>query len=273
MDKIVRSPLSAVLDAAERGGKLNLRTSDIAQALPGVSADALRQALHRQQRKGRIVSASRGSEHWVIVPLQDASAGAPPLEAWLDAYLSKTLGLPYYVGLLSAAEVYGASPQAVMVTQVMVPKARRPVEVGRHRLVFFERSRIPDMPTVWHETMNGRYKVSSPALTGLELVARQQMAGGIARVMEVLQGLIPDITSVGLSAALDALDEIPTAQRIGVLLMQANQPNLADLLATWLESKRTRRIALSPGVTDTGPCTLDARFKVVVPDTIQQANT
>jgi hypothetical protein len=55
--------------------------------------------------------------------------------------------------------------------------------------------------------------------------------------------------------------------------MQANQPNLADLLATWLESKRTRRIALSPGVTDTGPCTLDARFKVVVPDTIQQANT
>jgi hypothetical protein len=31
--------------------------------LPGVSADALRQALHRQQRKGRIVRASRGSGH------------------------------------------------------------------------------------------------------------------------------------------------------------------------------------------------------------------
>lgn len=269
----MRSSLVAILDAAERGGKLNLRTADIAQALPGVSADALRQALHRQQRKGRIVSASRGSEHWVIVPLQDASAGAPPLETWLDAYLSKTLGLPYYVGLLSAAEVYGASPQAVMVTQIMVPKARRPVQVGRHRLVFFERSRIPTMPVAWHETTHGRFKVSSPALTALELVARQQMAGGIARVMEVLQALIPDITNEGLSAALDALDETPTAQRIGVLFIRANQPNLADLVATWLETKRTRRIALSPGATDTGPCTLDARFKVLVPDTIQQANT
>lgn len=269
----MRSPLSAVLDAAERGGKLNLRTADIAQALPGVSADALRQALHRQQRKGRIVRASRGSEHWVIVPLQDASAGAPPLETWLDAYLSKTLGLRYYVGLLSAAEVYGASPQAVMVTQVMVPKARRPVQVGRHRLVFLERSRVTDMPTAWHETPNGRFKVSTLALTALDLVARQQMAGGIARVIEVLQGLIPDITSAGLSAALDALDEIPTAQRIGVLFIQAKQPDLADLVAAWLDTKRTRRIALSPGATDAGPCTLDARFKVLVPDTLQHANT
>lgn len=269
----MRSPLVSVLDAAERSGKLNLRTADIAQALPGISADALRQALHRQQRKGRIVSASRGSEHWVIIPLQDASAGAPPLETWLDAYLSKTLGLPYYVALLSAAEVYGASPQAVMVTHVMVPKARRSVQVGRHKLVFFERSRIPDMPVAWHETTHGRFKVSSPALTALELVARQQMAGGIARVMEVLQGLIPDITGAGLSAALDALDEIPTAQRIGVLLIRAKQPDLADIVATWLETKRTRRIALSPGAIDTGPCTLDARFKVLVPDTIQQANT
>lgn len=269
----MRSPLSAVLDAAESRGKLNLRTADIAQALPGVSADALRQALHRQQRKGRIVSASRGSEHWVIVPLQDASAGAPPLETWLDAYLSKTLGLPYYVGLLSAAEVYGASPQAVMVTHVMVPKARRPLQVGRHRLVFFERSRIPDMPAAWHETPHGRFKVSTPALTALDLVARQQMAGGISRVMDVLQGLMPDITIAGLSAALDALDEIPTAQRIGVLFIRANQPNLADLVATWLETKRTRRIALSPSTTDTGPCTLNTRFKVLMPDTLQQANT
>jgi predicted transcriptional regulator of viral defense system len=269
----VQSPLNDLLDATERSGKLNLRTADIAQALPGVSVNALRQALHRQQRKGRIVRTSRGSEHWIIVPLQDASAGAPPLETWLDAYLHKTLGLPYYVGLLSAAEVYGASPQAVMVTQIMVPKARRPVQVGRHRLVFFEHSRIPDMPVVWHDTVHGRFKVSSPALTALELVARQQMAGGIARVMEVLQGLIPDITNTGLSAALDALDEIPTAQRIGALLMQANQPDLADLVATWLETKQTRRIALSPGATDAGPCTLDARFKVLVPDVIQQANT
>jgi predicted transcriptional regulator of viral defense system len=183
----VQSPLTDLLDAAERRGKLNLRTADIAQALPGVSAEALRQALHRQQRKGRIVRASRGSMHWVIVPLQDASAGAPPLETWLDAYLSKTLGLPYYVGLLSAAEVYGASPQAVMVTQVMTSSSRRPVQVGRHRLVFLKSTRIAEKPTRWHATPHGHFKISTPELTALDLVSRQQVAGGIARVTEVLQ--------------------------------------------------------------------------------------
>src|ERR1700756_4457906 len=121
------SPLSAVLDAAERSGRLNLRTQDIRAAMPGVSAEALRQALHRQQRRGRLIRLSRGSDHWLIVPLQHAAAGAPPLEVWLDRYMSKTLGIPYYVALLSAAETYGASPHAVMVTQVMVPERRRAI--------------------------------------------------------------------------------------------------------------------------------------------------
>ena len=49
------SSLFDVLDTAERGGRLNLRIEDIASVLPQLSADALRQALHRQQRRGRLV--------------------------------------------------------------------------------------------------------------------------------------------------------------------------------------------------------------------------
>ena len=180
------SPLSAVLDAAERSGKLNLRTEDIRAELPGVSPAALHQALHRQQRRGRLVRLSRGSDHWLIVPLQHAASGAPPPEAWLDRYMSKTLGVPYYVTLLSAAETYGASPYAVMVTQVMVPERRRPITVGRHEVVFHTRARIEDMPTRWHETPDGRFKVGTPELTALELVERVALVGGMARVVGVL---------------------------------------------------------------------------------------
>lgn len=269
----MHSPLSDLLDAAERSGKLNLRTADLAQALHGVSAEALRQALHRQQRKGRIVSASRGSQHWVIVPLQDATAGAPPLEAWLDAYLSKTLGVPYYVGLLSAAEVYGASPQAVMVTQVMTPGVRRPVQVGRHRLVFLKCARTFDMPTRWHETPHGRFKVSTPELTALDLLSRQQVAGGMARITEILQSLVPDMTAQGLTAALDAAQETPSAQRLGALLSQLNQALLANLVANWLGNKRIRRIPLTMAGDAQGASTLNSRFKVNVPDTLLPANT
>ena len=139
--------LSAVLDAAEREGRLNVHAADLAAALPDVSPEALRQALHRQQARGRIVRVSRGAGHWLIVPLQYAACAAPPLETWLDRYLSKTLQTPYYVGLLSAAETYGASPFAVMVTQVMVPKSRRSMTVGRHELSFHTRANIQRMPT------------------------------------------------------------------------------------------------------------------------------
>ncbi len=269
----MRSPLSALIDSAERRGKLNLRTADIARSLPGVSAEALRQALARQQRKGRIVRASRGSQHWVIVPLQDAHAGAPPLESWLDAYLSKGLEQPYYVALLSAAEVHGSAPQAVMVTQLMVPKTRRPVQVGRHQLVFLARAHVAQMPTQWHETPNGRFTVSTPELTALELVSRQQMIGGISRVIEVLQGLTTGLSARRLTAALNAVNEVPTAQRLGLLFARSAQDALADSVGSWLHGKRTRIIALSPGNQGNEPALLDHRFKVLVPATLEQANT
>lgn len=267
------SPLTHLIDSAERSGKLNLRTEDIAKSLPDVSAEALRQALQRQQSKGRIVRASRGSGHWVIVPLQDATAGAPPLEAWLHAYLAKTLGIPYYVGLLSAAEVYGASPYAVMVTQIMVPKPRRPLRIGRHQLVFVGRSNVAAMPTQWHETPNGRFKVSTPELTALELVHRQQLVGGASRVFGILQVLDKTLTEDAMREALDAVRDVAAAQRLGALFAMSRQQQMANLVRGWLDGKRTRVIPLSQGDASDDHTRLDSVFKVRVQNHFQSANS
>jgi hypothetical protein len=246
------SPLAAVIDAAERAGKLNLRLTDIHAALPNTSLAALKQALYRQQQRGRLVKLSRGSEHWLIVPLQHACAGAPPIEAWLDQYMRKTLGIPYYVALLSAAEAYGASPYGVMVTQVMVPERRRPIMVGRHEVVFYTRARVRCMPTRWHETVQGRFKIGTPELTALELIERMVAVGGMARVRDVLRALWPSCTTEGLVQALDALQEVPTAQRVGALLLFERYESLASLVGQWLRNKPMRVIPLDPGqVSDT----------------------
>lgn len=267
------SPLSAVLDAAERSGKLNLRTQEIRAELPGVSPAALHQALHRQQRRGRLIRLSRGSDHWLIVPLQHASAGAPPLETWLDRYMSRTLGIPYYVTLLSAAEAYGASPYAVMVTQVMVSERRRPITVGRHEVVFHTRARIGDMPTRWHETPDGRVKVGTPELTALELVERATLVGGMARVREVLRELWTSCTPQGLTQALDALQEIPTAQRLGALLTLENQSAFASRVADWLNDKPLRLVPLERGQARNTSSEVDTTFKVRLASDTRSANT
>ena len=236
--------LSDVLDACERSGKLNVRGDELRARLPHASAEALRKALYRQQRAGRLVPLSRGSDHWLIVPLQYAASGSPPLEAWLDTYLRKTLGVPYYVGLLSAAETYGASPYAVMVTQVMVQTKRRPIRVGRHEVVFHTNARVEAMPTQWHESADGRFKVSTPELTVLDLIQRASMLGGMSRVREVLRALWPHCTPKGLVQALDAMQSAPVAQRLGALLALDEQAGLLASLPDWLRSRPTRLIAL-----------------------------
>lgn len=259
--------LSDVLNDCERSGKLNVRGEELRARLPGASPEALRKALYRQQRAGRLVRLSRGSDHWLIVPLHHAAAGSPPLETWLDAWLRKTLGAPYYVGLLSAAETYGASPYAVMVTQVMVENKRRPITVGRHQLVFHTCARIAEMPTRWHESADGRFKVSTAELTALDLIQRESTLGGMGRVREVLRALWPHCTPEGLMLALDAVQGVPVAQRLGALLTLDEQAVLLAPLSDWLRDKPMRLIALEGALPQRRERTdhTNADFKVWVP--------
>lgn len=264
--------MSSVLDAAEREGRLNVREADIATALLGVSPAAMRQAIHRQQVRGRIVRLSRGSGHWLIVPLQYANSGAPPLAAWLDNYLSKTLEIPYYVGLLSAAETYGASPYAVMVTQVMVDKPRRPMLIGRHHLVFHTRVGVSRMPTRWHETAEGRFKVSTPELTALDLIHHEAQVGGMARVQAVLHSLHEVCSVEGLQEALGAARGLPAAQRLGALFSLQGWDDLASYIQHWLHDRKTRAVPLESGEAVGDDWYLDAVFKVWLPSTIESSN-
>ena len=175
--------------------------------------------------------------------------------------MANTLGIPYYVALLSAAETYGASPYAVMVTQVMVPERRRPITVGRHEVVFHTCSRIKDMPTQWHETPDGRFRVSTPELTALEIVEREALIGGMGRVREVLRQLWGACTPRGLTEALEAMQEMPTAQRLGALLTLDDRASLASRVADWLRNKPLRLVPLERGQAPRSS-KIDSTFKV-----------
>jgi hypothetical protein len=160
-----------------------------------------------------------------------------------------------------------------MVTQVMVPKPRRPVRIGRHQIQFHVQKRIDQLPTRWHETAEGRFKLSTPELTTLDLVQRESMVGGMARVREVLRALYGSCSAAGLAEALNALGEIPTAQRLGALLTREQSPELADQVAGWLAGKRHRAIALEGRTDDGTALVLDRRFKVWMPLESWSANT
>jgi predicted transcriptional regulator of viral defense system len=273
--------LSSVLDNFERAGKLNVRARDLRSALPGISDEGLRKAVHRQQQRGRLAGISRGSEHWLIVPLQHAAMGAPPLESWLHQYMNKTLTTPYYVAMLSAAEVYGASPYAVMVTQVMVtqvmvPERRRAITVGRHRVEFHTRARLEEMPTQWHETPDGGFKISTPELTVLDIIQHESMLGGIARVQEVLRGLWMHCSQDAIIETLDTMENVSLAQRLGALMELDGKDGLSPSVECWLDGRALRLVHLG-GTRELGDNALaaapiDERFKVLIPADLKDAN-
>jgi len=173
---------------------------------------------------------------------------------------------------LSAAETYGASPYAVMVTQVMTAKSRRPITVGRHELVFHSRANIQQMPTRWYETAEGRFKVSTPELTALELVQRDAQVGGIARVQEVLHTLYEACSVEGLQEALDTAQVVPAAQRLGALFSLQGRAELAQGAQHWLQGRNMRAIPLESGSAVGDDWHLDAVFKVWLPPSIERSN-
>ena len=79
--------------------------------------------LQRLRRRGAIFSPARGL--YVVVPPEYRSWGVLPGELFIDPMM-RALGRNYYVSLLTAAAMHGASHQAPQVFQVMVSICRRP---------------------------------------------------------------------------------------------------------------------------------------------------
>jgi predicted transcriptional regulator of viral defense system len=85
-------------------GRYHFTSREVRSAL-GISADAAKLALNRLEKKKLIASPARG--FYVIVPPEYRSLGCLPADQFIPA-LMKRLGLPYYAGLLSAADQFSA---------------------------------------------------------------------------------------------------------------------------------------------------------------------
>src|SRR5271166_6811758 len=120
----------------------------------------------------------RGST-WSSRPNICHGARLPP--SWYVDDLMRHEGRPYYVGLLRAAELHGASHQAVMEFQVVTNKKMPELHVGRSRIAFYYRKDMAPVPAGIEDrkTDTGRMKVSSVELTVLDLLHYPRAAGAL----------------------------------------------------------------------------------------------
>src|SRR5690606_9251423 len=100
-------------------------TSAEARAALGVSANAATKALNRLKGQGALASPER--EFYVIVPPEYRSLGCLPADQFIPGLMAQK-NQPYYAGLLTAAQYYGAAHHRPQAFQVFLEKNRRPIE-------------------------------------------------------------------------------------------------------------------------------------------------
>lgn len=262
-----RSALSALVASLLSTGRVVFTSEEAEEAL-SVGRGAFLDAAERLQRRKALVSPRQGL--YIAVPPQFASWGAPPPSWYIDS-LMRHEQQPYYVGLLKAAELHGATHQAVMEFQVVAAKRLPKIRAGRNLIVFYYRKDMGAVATGIEDrkTDTGMMKISTPALTALDLLRYPQAAGGMDNIATVLTDLAAKIDPAQL-AALSLAAERPVVQRLGHLLDRLGHTDRAEPMRAALQARGAmpwteldRREARDPDFAPE-PQERDERWRVIV---------
>ena len=193
------------------------------------SEQILQNELYRLCSNKTIASVYRG--FYVIIPVQYVLRGSVPATYYIDqlmAYLSK----PYYVCMLSAAELLGAAHQRPQQFSVMTTFPKRRVVSTRNVIIdWFYREGLPEDALITKNTETGTIRISNPLLTAADLVQYQQHVGGLSLVATILEELSEQINIKSQFASLASFVKKVTWQRLGYILEHGVEENeLADEL-------------------------------------------
>lgn len=238
-----RKGLEGWVDSLQSLGRYSFLRSE-ALTENGPSAEAVNKALQRLERRGRLAKIKK--YFYVIIPLEYSKSGVLPPSWYIDD-LMKALKQPYYVGLLSAAALHGASHQQPQEFQVFSDRFIRSLHVGPRRIRFLTNKRLPETAVQEVKTPTGKMRVSTPELTVVDLVRFSKAAGGLDNVATILAELLPYLGEKRLMKAVRLLHDVPSTQRLGFLLDSLRARRLSAPIHAWIKKRRLGSIPLRPG--------------------------
>ncbi|MDR0982580.1 MAG: type IV toxin-antitoxin system AbiEi family antitoxin [Culturomica sp.] len=146
--------------------------------------DIFRQSLYRLKRKNEIAQVRQG--FYVVIPPEYSKQVFLPPYLYIDD-LMKWLGKSYYVGLLSAAALYGAAHQQPM-GYTIVTETPAPRNIEKLKIDFFAKKSFLQDGITQKKTPVGNMPVSLPELTALDLFDYIHKFG-INQITTILQEL------------------------------------------------------------------------------------
>ena len=178
------------------------------------SEKTLKTEINRLTSSKRIQNVYKG--FYVIIPIQYQLKGVVPPVYYINE-LMEHLGKPYYVGLLSAAAIYGASHQRAMSTQIVTTGPRARISNKNTLLNWNYRQHIPNELIESRNAEMGRINYSSAELTAGDIIQFASNIGGYQRAATVLAELVDVIDMTKMEGVLP-YTSTTAMQRLGYLL-------------------------------------------------------
>lgn len=226
------------------------------------SSTSLKFELLRLSEKGEIVNLRKG--FYLIITPRYSSARKLPIQLYCEK-LFKYLNRKYYVGLFSAAKFHGASHQQVQRDYLITEKPKfNDISKNTIDIRFFTTTNWSEKNIQQNKSDAGIYKISSPALTIVDLIHHQTKIGGINRLLATIEELTEELTESDLSELLRWYPNKSTLQRFGFLLEELGvEEKFQEMIYSELKAKNYFPVLLTPKSKEK-PGAVDNKWKVDV---------
>ncbi|MBF0577383.1 type IV toxin-antitoxin system AbiEi family antitoxin [Dysgonomonas sp. GY617] len=207
------------------------------------SEQAIRRKIYRLKADNKIAIIRK--DFYVVLPPEYTEKGSLPIYLYIDD-LMKYLRRNYYIGLYSAAALYGAAHQQPMEYQVIVQSPMRSIVEKDTRINFFVRKVWEPESLDMKQSAAGYFNVSSPELTALDFMSFNGKIGGISRIVPILSELAEEIKPARMFKIASSYPQISALQRLGYMFDKVyNRQDLAKSIRRALKDKATQNILLS----------------------------
>jgi len=206
---------------------------------------ALKSKLSRLVAKKEIINLRKG--FYLIIPPRYSKQEQLPVQLFADK-LFNYLDTNYYLGFYSAAKFHGAGHQQVQREYIMTDKSFPHIKKSSLDIHFFITSKWPTKNILEKKSDAGIFKISSPALTAVDLIHHQTKLGGINRMLAILEELSEEITVQDIKDLISWYSNKSTLQRFGFLLESTLQveSNLYTPIMEYLIASKCYPVLLSP---------------------------
>ena len=223
---------------------------------------SIKRELVRLIAKKEIVNLRKG--FYLIITPRYSTAEKLPIQLYIEK-LFKYLDRNYYVALLSAAKLHGASHQQIQRDYIITETPKfKDISKNSIDIRFFTTSNWSGENIQIKKSDAGIYKISSPALTIVDLINHQTKLGGINRLLSIIEELSEELKESDLIELISWYPNRSTLQRFGFLLEELRiNEKVQELLFMNLRTTKFFPVLLSPEI-NVRPGAVNNKWKVDV---------